>query len=102
MFSHSLAILPGRSPPHHRVVTAQGRGGGGAGVPEGGGHHEQASETGVGILLVEGPEGRVIVGKLMQGGPAEAAGVRVGDVIISVEGQRWGGPPAKTHAAVLL
>lgn len=42
----------------------------------------------MGILLVEGPEGKVIVGKLMPGGPAEAAGLRVGDTVISVQGQR--------------
>ena len=49
---------------------------------------EQIQETGVGVLLVEGPEGKVIVGKLMPGGPAEAAGLRVGDTVISVQGHR--------------
>lgn len=42
--------------------------------------------VGIGIMLEERPEGRFVVG-VLQGSPAEAAGILVGDRVVGVEGE---------------
>lgn len=47
--------------------------------------------VGIGVLIQPDPKGIRIV-KVLKGGPAEAAGVRVGDIIIKADGEKVDGP----------
>lgn len=44
------------------------------------------SYTGIGIAATLDEEGRVIVGRVIEGGPADEAGLRAGDIIVTVDG----------------
>ena len=54
----------------------------------------EGSFTGVGLLLEEAPGGLLQVVKVIEGGPAEAAQVEVGERIVSVDGQSVANLPA--------
>jgi len=51
--------------------------------------------TGVGLLLEEAPGGVLQVVRVIEGGPAEAAGVQQGERIVSVDGQPVVGLPSE-------
>ena len=55
----------------------------------------EGSFTGVGLLLEEAPGGVLQVVKVIEGGPAEAAQVEVGERIVSVDGQPMANLPAE-------
>jgi hypothetical protein len=65
-----------RGPAAVQDVALQPRGDGGAGESE---------LAGIGAVLAPSPEG-VVISSVIQGGPAESAGLRIGDVVARIEG----------------
>lgn len=47
----------------------------------------QGSYVGIGILMEKNPEGGIKISKCYEGGPGEAAGLKKGDVISSIDGE---------------
>ncbi|MFD9975826.1 S41 family peptidase [Streptomyces sp. NPDC059017] len=59
------------------------------------------SYTGVGLWARRGADGRVEVARLQRGGPAERAGIRVGDQLRTVDGARIDGRPVSEVVRLL-
>ncbi|MEV0962068.1 S41 family peptidase [Streptomyces sp. NPDC049910] len=59
------------------------------------------SYTGVGLWARRGADGRVEVARLQRGGPADRAGVRVGDQLRTVDGARIDGRPVSEVVRLL-
>ncbi|MGC2872425.1 S41 family peptidase [Ihubacter sp. rT4E-8] len=45
--------------------------------------------TGVGVVFIEETEGRFVVTKVISGSPAEGAGLKIGDVLLKVDGKAY-------------
>ena len=45
--------------------------------------------TGIGIAFTEDDKGNYVVNRVMEGGPAEAAGLKAGDVLLKVDGKTY-------------
>ncbi|MDI9886191.1 S41 family peptidase [Streptomyces sp. HNM0645] len=59
------------------------------------------SYTGVGLWARRGADGRVEVARLQRGGPADRAGIRVGDQLRTVDGARIDGRPVSEVVRLL-
>ncbi|MFD9968334.1 S41 family peptidase [Streptomyces sp. NPDC059011] len=59
------------------------------------------SYTGVGLWARRGADGRVEVARLQRGGPAERAGIRVGDQLRTIDGARIDGRPVSEVVRLL-
>ena len=45
--------------------------------------------TGIGIAFTEDDKGNFVINRVMEGGPAEAAGLKAGDVLLKVDGKTY-------------
>lgn len=60
------------------------------------GANTETNFGGIGIDGIQLPDGQIRIGQLVNGGPAQLAGLRVGDVITHIDGKATSGSDFKT------